>query len=123
MSVSRAQVAKTLRLVTGEFRNFQEIANDILPRPEEIPILDGIDVYGGTVPLNGVSGGDHIIYIDFKKRFDLQARIREAAAAGRTEVVKHLEQCRHKAGIAILDVAGHHATDRSGEVDAFTEAA
>ena len=80
MSVSRAQVAKTLRLVTGEFRNFQEIANHILPRPEEIPILDGIDVYGGTVPLNGVSGGDHIIYIDFKKRFDLHARIQQALA-------------------------------------------
>jgi serine phosphatase RsbU (regulator of sigma subunit) len=63
------------------------------------------------IPLNGTVGGDHIIYVDFKKRFDLQARIREAAAEGRTEVVKHLEQCRRKAGIAIMDVAGHHATD------------
>lgn len=111
MSVSRAQVAKTLRLVTGEFRNFQEIANHILPRPEEIPILDGIDVYGGTVPLNGVSGGDHIIYIDFKKRFDLHARIQQALAEEKMEVLKNLERCRRKAGIAILDVAGHHATD------------
>jgi serine phosphatase RsbU (regulator of sigma subunit) len=100
-----------LELLQGELRNFQEIAKHIVPLPGEVPSLQGIDVYGGMIPLNGTVGGDHIIYVDFKKRFDLQARIREATADGRTEVVKHLEQCRRKAGIAILDVAGHHATD------------
>jgi serine phosphatase RsbU (regulator of sigma subunit) len=109
--MSRAQVARTMRLVTGELRNFQDIANYILPRPEEIPALAGIDVYGATIPLNGVFGGDHIIFIDFKKRFDLQARIQQAAAEGRIDVLKNLEDCGRKAGIAILDVAGHHATD------------
>lgn len=109
--MSRAQVAKTFRLVTGELRNFQDIANHMLPRPEEIPRLDGIDVYGGTVPLNGVFGGDHIIYVDFKKRFDLNARITQAAADGKMDVFKNLNGCRRKSGIAILDVAGHHATD------------
>jgi serine phosphatase RsbU (regulator of sigma subunit) len=100
-----------LELLQGELRNFQEIAKHIVPLPGEVPSLQGIEVYGGTIPLNGTVGGDHIIYVDFKKRFDLQARIREAEAEGRTEVVKHLEQCRRKAGIAIMDVAGHHATD------------
>jgi serine phosphatase RsbU (regulator of sigma subunit) len=100
-----------LELLQGELRNFQEIAKHIVPLPGEVPSLQGIEVYGGTIPLNGTVGGDHIIYVDFKKRFDLQARIREAEAEGRTEVVKHLEQCGRKAGIAIMDVAGHHATD------------
>src|SRR5262245_7454780 len=95
----------------GELRNFQEIAKYIMPAPGEVPTLHGIDVYGGSIPLNGSVGGDHIIYVDFKKRYDLNARIREASAQGRTEVVQHLERCKRKAGIAILDVSGHHATD------------
>jgi serine phosphatase RsbU (regulator of sigma subunit) len=95
----------------GELKNFQEIARNIMPAPGEVPSLQGIDVYGGTIPLNGSVGGDHIIYVDFKKRYDLQARIRQASTEGRSEVVTHLERCRRKAGIAILDVSGHHATD------------
>ena len=109
--MSRTQVAKALRLVTNELKNFQEIANHILPREDDIPVLDGIDVYGGTAPLNGVFGGDHIIYVDFKKRFDLHARIKQATAQKRLDIVENLERCQRKAGIVILDVAGHHATD------------
>jgi serine phosphatase RsbU (regulator of sigma subunit) len=100
-----------LELLQNELKNFQEIAKHILPAPGEIPTVQGIDVYGGTIPLNGSVGGDHIIYLDFKKRFDLQARIRQASAEGRTDIVDHLEQCRRKAGIAIMDVSGHHVTD------------
>lgn len=100
-----------LENLQSELKNFQEIAKHIVPLPGEVPSLQGIDVYGGTIPLNGAVGGDHIIYVDFKRRFDLYARIREATAEGRTEVVRHLEQCRRKAGIAILDVSGHHVTD------------
>src|SRR5688572_17081371 len=95
----------------GELKNFQEIARNIMPAPGEVPTLQGIEVYGGAIPLNGTVGGDHIIYVDFKKRYDLDARIRQAAAEGRNEVVSQLERCRRKAGIAILDVSGHHATD------------
>jgi serine phosphatase RsbU (regulator of sigma subunit) len=95
----------------SELKNFQDIAKNIMPAPGEVPSLRGIDVYGGGIPLNGTVGGDHIIYVDFKKRFDLNARIRQAASEGRYEVVSHLERCKQKAGIAILDVSGHHATD------------
>jgi serine phosphatase RsbU (regulator of sigma subunit) len=101
----------TIERLKSELKNFQEIARNIMPAPGEVPTLQGIEVYGGTIPLNGSVGGDHIIYVDFKKRFDLNARIREATAEGRHEVVSHLEQCRRKAGIAILDVSGHLATD------------
>ena len=103
--------ADTIEQLKSELKNFQEIARNIMPAPGEVPSLQGIEVYGGTIPLNGSVGGDHIIYVDFKKRFDLNARIREATTEGRFEVVSHLERCRHKAGIAILDVSGHLATD------------
>ena len=100
-----------LERLKGELKNFQEIARNIMPLPGEVPSLQGIQVYGGTIPLNGTVGGDHIIYVDFKKRYDLEARIRQASREGRTDVVWHLERCKRKAGIAILDVSGHHATD------------
>jgi len=100
-----------LEILKGELKNFQEIARNIIPLPGEVPSLHGIEVYGGTIPLNGAVGGDHIIYVDFKKRYDLEERIRQASRDGRTDVVGNLERCRRKAGIAILDVSGHHATD------------
>ncbi len=100
-----------LALLTGELKNFQEIAKHIKPLPGEIPALEGIDVFGETIPLNGFAGGDHIIYVDFKKRYDLQARIKQGQLAGRPEVVANLERCRTRAGIALLDVSGHQITD------------
>ena len=100
-----------LELFTGELKNFRDIARNIIPLPGEIPTLAGIDVYGGTMPLTGDIGGDHIIYVDFKKRYDLPARIQQAEAIGKTDVVANLERCRRKAGIAVLDVSGHHVTD------------
>lgn len=94
-----------------EIKNLEQIARGITPRSGSIPELEGIDVYGETIPLNGVIGGDHIIYVDFKKRYDLDARIREASNAGRPEIADNLEQCRRRAGIVLLDVSGHQATD------------
>ncbi len=100
-----------LEQLTDELKNFQEIARHIVPLPGEIPVVDGMDIYGDSIPLTGVVGGDHIIYVDFKKRYDLKARIQEARSSGKTEVVAHLERCKRKAGIALIDVSGHHATD------------
>ena len=100
-----------LELLTGELKNFQDIARYIMPLPGEIPSLEGIDVYGGTMPISGMTGGDHIIYVDFKKRYDLSARIKQATMAERPDIVAHLERCKRKAGIALLDVSGHHVTD------------
>ena len=56
-------------------------------------------------------GGDHIIYVDFKQRFDLQARIKRARAEGRVEVAENLERCEQMAGIALIDVSGRRVTD------------
>lgn len=104
------RVDESLAQLTDELENFQDIAKYILPRSGEMPRLDGIDVYGATLPLKGV-GGDHIIYVDFKRRYDLDARIRKATKKGQHTVVENLEQLKERAGIAIVDVAGHKGTD------------
>jgi serine phosphatase RsbU (regulator of sigma subunit) len=97
--------------LTEELENFKEIFRYIKPLPGEIPTVKGIDVYGDTIPLNGVVGGDHIIFVDFKKRYDLDARIEQAKAAGRMDIVAKLQEGKRKAGVAVLDVSGHRATD------------
>jgi serine phosphatase RsbU (regulator of sigma subunit) len=102
---------KQLRQLTREIDNFRDIAKYILPTPGEIPRLQGLDVFGGTLPLNGSIGGDHLIYVDFKQRFDLDARIALAREQHRADIVEQLERCRRKAGIALVDVSGHRMTD------------
>jgi serine phosphatase RsbU (regulator of sigma subunit) len=105
-------VAKgTPEQLAKEFENFEEIARGIMPRPGSIPSLIGMEVYGETLPLNGIVGGDHLIYVDFKKRHDLEARIKVAEDAGRPEVAANLDRCRRTAGVALIDVSGHRATD------------
>ena len=51
------------------------------------------------------------MYVDFKKRYDLDARIEKARGRGQDDVVKKLEECRFKAGVAVADVSGHQITD------------
>jgi serine phosphatase RsbU (regulator of sigma subunit) len=101
----------TLRQLIDELENFQDIAANLLPQPGELPRLRGMDVFGKTLALNGQVGGDHIIYVDFKQRFDLDARIAQATTKGRGDVVAHLRRCERAAGIAVVDVAGHRVTD------------
>src|SRR5437773_8296728 len=102
---------RLLRQLVGELDNFEGIAKYLLPQPGEVPKLQGIDVWGGTLPFTGAVGGDHIIYVDFKQRFDLDARIKHATEKGRQEVVQNLLRCQQTAGIAMIDVSGHQATD------------
>jgi serine phosphatase RsbU (regulator of sigma subunit) len=101
----------SLAHLVRELENFQEIASNLIPLAGEVPRLPGIDVWGGTRPLAGTVGGDHIIYVDFKQRFDLAARISRAVADGRPDLAGHLQRCEERAGIALIDVAGHRMTD------------
>jgi serine phosphatase RsbU (regulator of sigma subunit) len=103
--------ADLLHNLVLELDNFQDIARNLLPQPGEVPQLPGIDVWGGTRPLNGAVGGDHIIYIDFKQRFDLSARIARAESEGRIDIAENLRRCQRTAGMALIDVAGHRMTD------------
>jgi serine phosphatase RsbU (regulator of sigma subunit) len=109
--MTEAEAALELQRLTRELDNFQNIAKFLVPLPGEVPRLSGIDVWGGTRPLRGDVGGDHITYVDFKQRFDLNARIERARADDRLDVVDNLERCKRKAGIALIDVAGHRMTD------------
>src|SRR5439155_1718232 len=81
------------------------IADRIKPTTADIPALQGVDVYGETLPLRGAGGGDHIIYVDFQKRYDLQERIERAETQGRADIVENLKACRKMAGIVHLDVS------------------
>ena len=105
------ETSQELERLTRELDNFQSIAKYLMPLPGEVPRLSGIDVWGGSVQLNGSVGGDHITYVDFKQRFDLQARITRAREEGRYDVADNLEGCLRKAGIAVIDVSGHQMTD------------
>ena len=106
-----SDAADLLKQLTAELENFQGMARSLLPTPGEVPRLQGIDIYGGTLSLNGVVGGDHLIYVDFKQRFDLDARIAHATQAGRWEVVENLRRCQRMAGVVLIDVSGHRVTD------------
>lgn len=111
MEDEQINVEKSLRRLTGEMQNFQDIVKHIKPPSGEIPELDGIDIFGETIPLYDQIGGDHIIYIDFKKRYDLEARVRQAENEGRNCVAANLRRCQRMAGIALVDVSGHQITD------------
>lgn len=97
--------------LTNELRNFEDIARFLLPQPGDLPRLHGIDIYGGSVARDGDIGGDHLIYVDFKQRFDLPARIDEAQSQGRADIAAHLKRCQQRAGIVLIDVSGHRVTD------------
>lgn len=100
-----------LSLLSDELHNFQDIAKALQPSPGGIPELEGIQIAGRNLPLRGTIGGDHIIYVDFNKRFDLPARIRQAREEGRQEVADNLEESKRRAGVLLADVAGHRITD------------
>jgi serine phosphatase RsbU (regulator of sigma subunit) len=102
---------KYIATLTDELENFRSIAENIKPSPGDVPQIAGIDISGETHPLNGVIGGDHLIYLDFAKRFDLDARIAEARRGGHGEVAANLELARTRAGVLLADVAGHRITD------------
>jgi serine phosphatase RsbU (regulator of sigma subunit) len=94
-----------------ELHNFQEIARFLKPSPGEVPRLSGVEFCGFSLPLREVVGGDHILYIDFSRRYDLESRIAVAETAGRDEVVEQLRHLKHRAGILVADVSGHRMTD------------
>lgn len=94
-----------------EIINFQNIAKNVNPSSGEIPSMTGLDIYGETISLLGEVCGDHIIYVDFAKRFNLNERIRQAEKTDRIDISNRLKHLRSKAGILLSDVCGHSITD------------
>jgi serine phosphatase RsbU (regulator of sigma subunit) len=111
MFIDESEAADELQRLTRELENFQYIAQQLLPLPGDVPTVEGFDIWGGSLQLSGSVGGDHITYVDFKTRFDLNARIERARAEGRLDVVENLTRCQHMGGVALIDVAGHRMTD------------
>ncbi len=97
--------------LADEIENFEEIARYLKPSPGDVPVLEGIEIAGVSRPLLGNVGGDHVIYIDFNRRYDLDARVEQALRAGRADVAAELRRNRTRAGILVADVAGHRVTD------------
>lgn len=100
-----------LNFLADELDNFAEIMKVLKPSPGERPYLPGIDIDAVSMPLNGTIGGDHLIYLDFKKRYDLERLIASARAGGRESIASQLSENRRRAGILLADVAGHRVTD------------
>lgn len=89
----------------------QYTALHLIPSPGAIPQIPGVDIFGITLPYNGVAGGDLITYVNFQERFDLDVRIQNAADEGREDIVQALQKLRYTGGILVADVAGHEFTD------------
>lgn len=96
---------------SNEIINFLQIARNIKPACGEIPSIDGLDIYGEIIPLIGDVSGDHIIYVDFVKRFNIAERIKRARISDNLEIIQKLEGLKNKAGILLADVSGHSITD------------
>ncbi len=93
-----------------EIENFVEIVQRIRPPAQPAP-HGSIDVYGNSTFLNGAAGGDHIIYLDFDERYDIDRRIRQAKEIGSGSVAAKLAEIRGRLGILVADVSGHKLTD------------
>jgi serine phosphatase RsbU (regulator of sigma subunit) len=105
------QLEQELTAARDEIKNLFDITAPLVPQPGEIPEIRGIDIYGESIQLHGPLGGDHIIFLDFNKRYDIDERIKRAQRAGKEAIAKKLESTRKKAGILVADVAGHSLTD------------
>ncbi len=87
------------------------MARRLMPAPGAIPRIPWTDIYGMTIPLNGIAGGDLVTYVNFQDRFDLDARIRDAVAEGKEGVARALQRLKNVGGILVADVAGHDFSD------------
>jgi serine phosphatase RsbU (regulator of sigma subunit) len=99
-----------------DVRNLEGYVNAILPEPHDIPHLKGHDIFGETFQLFPNLGGDHIIFVDFKRRFSIDTLIRETLESARSvpekkRIVDNLQRAKTKVGILVADVSGHDQTD------------
>lgn len=93
-----------------EMENLRAILGAVYAYPETFS-LQHIEVFGRSFPLRGEPGGDHLIFVDFARRYDLDRRIEEAVASGLPEIALQLEANRSRVGMLVADVAGHSTTD------------
>ena len=96
--------------IDQEIENFLDLISRIRPDKPGLE-LGPIEVYGGSRYISGGAGGDHIIYVNFNDRYDLDRRIERARSKGRARVASNLERNRDRIGVLLADVSGHRLTD------------
>lgn len=62
-------IDKTNEFLDNELKNFQAIATRLKPCSGDVPVLNGIDIFGGVIPYNSVVGGDRSCIPWFKAYF------------------------------------------------------
>lgn len=98
-----AAAQERITFLNSELKNLSALVHNFDAPPSELPEVPWIDVYGEALPRNGKAGGDHIIYVDFKKRYKMDKLIREAPDG----LKEKLRATAARAGIVVLDVEGH----------------
>jgi serine phosphatase RsbU (regulator of sigma subunit) len=93
-----------------ELANFRALMADVHAISGEVS-LRNIDIHGATFPLDGELGGDHIILVDFARRYDLDHLIQEAEEAGARDRAARLREGRRRVGVLLADASGHSTTD------------
>jgi len=101
---------KRIAELEAELANFRSMMEYVHWIPDTLS-LPNIEAYGQTFPLNEMLGGDHIILVDFKRRYNLAARIETARKKGRDDIALRLGECEKKVGILVADSTGHGMTD------------
>ena len=89
----------------------QYLSQCLTPESGAIPRIKNVDIFGESLPLNGIAGGDLITYVNFQERYDLDRRISNAREQGRHHVAERLQSLKSKGGILVADVAGHEFAD------------
>jgi serine phosphatase RsbU (regulator of sigma subunit) len=107
VTIEQRQRISKLESELANFRSMMEHVNQI---PDEVSLAN-VEVAARSFPLNGILGGDHIILLDFKQRYNLETRIDEALRRGREEVAERLRSCRERVGVLLADSCGHGMTD------------
>jgi serine phosphatase RsbU (regulator of sigma subunit) len=99
----------------------------LMPVEGAIPHLQGIEMYGNSIPVGSV-GGDLFEYINFQQRYDIDARIQgalklskeyldplPAGAAPRNTVDDHVEWLKSKPGYRPPELESEYRRARSSE--------
>jgi serine phosphatase RsbU (regulator of sigma subunit) len=105
MKQSNAKLDKELR------SGAENLASSLIPEAGAIPRIENVDIYGTTIPLNGIVGGDLVSYVNFPERYHLDARIARALSQGEDRIAQRLYGLKRKGGILVADVAGHEFAD------------
>lgn len=110
MTVECESEQERLTRLEQELANFRELMANVHATPGAFS-LKSIDVHGATFPLDGELGGDHIVFVDFARRYDLDHLIEDAERAGDRDRAAQLREGRRRVGVLLADASGHSTTD------------